>query len=133
MKEYLRGQEIKRRIVNVDQAMSVALDAIDRAADNVRRGRKPELNKLAMDFMAYQTTYDESVLSQYFQTLSEQSEAAAPAETDKLEVPSAVLNKQLPHLKGDKYTGASHRVWKKLTRKFGRKRRSGGAPGSGGG
>ena len=121
LKEFLHGQEINKRVVNIDGAMKMALTAIDNAAEDVRRGRKLALNRLSLDYIANQTEFDQKVLTQYYETLEKKAEQALPAETAKLEVPLEILGRKLPHLKRNEYSGASLRVWKKLSRRYGKK------------
>ncbi|NLF24268.1 MAG: hypothetical protein GX589_01235 [Deltaproteobacteria bacterium] len=121
LQEYFHSCEIKRRVQNVDHAMKMALGEIDRAAENVRRGRKPDGHKLSLNFVTNQTEFDHCVLDEYYTTLEKKVEDSKPADAAELEIPSEVLRRALPCLSSKFYSGASHRVWKKLTKRYGKK------------
>lgn len=115
--------EIARRIRDVESAMDLVLKQIDQVAEDRRRGRASEFNTISTDWCVDRTEYDEAVLNNYFETLEEQTEEAAPAEATEIEVPEKVLTKKLPYLEKNRYTGVSSRVWRKLLKKHGKGRK----------
>ena len=118
--DLLFAQKIDEKVLEVNDSMHLVLAEIDRAAEDLKRGRHTKINKLPIDFVEYLTNFDEKVLSEYYEALGEQAEEAQPNEVEKLDVPQRILSRQLPQLNHDTYTGASHRVWRKLKKKYGR-------------
>lgn len=119
----LRSEEIKKRIIDVSDGLSVAMQAIDRVAESLKRGSRHmlKLDMLAKDFIKQQTNFDGEVLDKYYDTLSEKTEGAKPNVVEQLDIPEELVMRGLPGMKSNTYDGASHRVWGKLKNRFGLK------------
>lgn len=114
--------EVRKRVNDVDTTMGLLLDEVDRISEDRKRGRSSKFNTISPDFIADQTSFDTEVMESYYQKLTEVAETVAPQEYQGVEVPDAILKKNLPHLSKDNYSGVSTRVWAKLKKKFGVKR-----------
>ena len=119
LQEFLFEAEIVKRKYNVDSALNVVLRKIDTAARDLKRGIKKKIDSLPAEFIEIQTEFDQEVLEGYFEKLETKTEDAEPENAQKLNVPEAILKKDLPKLDKNRYMGASNRVWKKLLRKHG--------------
>lgn len=112
-------EEVYRRKVDVNEALDVALREIDKAARDTKRGRKANLNTLSLDFIAMQTDFDQEVLNKYYENLTTKADEAQPENVLTVKIPNKVLERDLPKLSADRYTGASDRVWRKLQKRYG--------------
>jgi hypothetical protein len=122
IRELVKRKEIVKRVLNIEDAMRLALKEIDRVAETQKRGATSnyDLKKFPMQFMEMQTEFDQEVLMQYFKTLDSQTENSKANNVQHLFVPEEILKKRyFPGLNQASYTGASHRVWEKLKKKFG--------------
>jgi len=119
--QVLFAKKLEEKVTTVNDTMQMVLTEIDRAAEDLKRGREAKINKLPINFVDYQTDFHQRVLDEYYEALSDKAESAAPNEIDRLDVPEGVLSRQLPNLSKDTYNGASHRVWRKLKKKYGTK------------
>ena len=124
LKDAFFKHKLKEKVINVTDSMHMVLAEIDRAAEDLRRGRHSRIKKVAIDFVGGETKFDRKVLDEYFDTLSDKAEQAPPDDEKQLEVPTDVLARELPELRQQTYTGASRRVWHKLKNKYGRKKES---------
>lgn len=118
----LKAIEIKKRVLNIDDAMKVALRKIDEVAEAAKRSSKAKLSlqTFPMEFMELQTEFDKKVLEEYYEVLDKQTESAKPNNITYLYIPEEVLGKRnFPGLSQSGYTGVSSRVWKKMKKKFG--------------
>ncbi|MCB0354059.1 MAG: hypothetical protein KDD64_11055 [Bdellovibrionales bacterium] len=120
--DWKHEKEIVEKKIDVEGALNVVLRDIDRAARDLKRGKKQKMNQIPSEFISIQTDFDEEVLKSYFNKLSVKTEQSEPEEADLIKVPEEVLKKNLPFLEEDKYGGVSQRVWKKLLRKMGEKK-----------
>jgi hypothetical protein len=123
--DFFEKEELKKKVFNVNDTMDLLLNEIDKVAESKKRSRKKEIDfdKLAADFINHQTEFDPKVLEKYYETLTVKSGEAEASIANSLEIPEEVLAKQLPGLENDTYTGISHRVWKKLQKKHGSKKK----------
>ncbi len=112
---------LRRKVMSVDKALTLALKEIDRAAETMKRTGSGhyKLNKLSRDFIDWQTSDDSRVSDEYFRSLTERTQVATPNNTIALQVPQKVLKKRFPGITEDSYVGSSHRVWKKLKNRYG--------------
>lgn len=118
----IKDKEIKKRVLNIDDAMKVALRKIDEVAEAVKRSSRTKLSlqTFPMEFMELQTEYDEKVLEEYYEVLEKQTETAEADNVTYLYIPEDVLGRRhFPELSQSGYRGVSSRVWKRLKNKFG--------------
>lgn len=113
--------EIKKKVLNVRDAIQVLLRELDRVAMDRKHSIDSHFDHLAPDFIAELSEFHDEVLQRYYAMLSEQLKDASVPEgfCNKLTVPEDVLKKRLPALSRDNYSGASRRTWKKLVKLFG--------------
>ena len=112
-------QEVKKRKVSVDDMMAMLLKEIDRAATDHRRGVHRKMAAIPMDGIDLDTKFDPEVLEGYFDALEKRTGEALPRLVERLDIPEEVLQRALPGLTKNGYTGASHRVWELLANKYG--------------
>lgn len=118
-REKVHGVEVRKRVVDVTDTLGLLLEEVDRVSEERRRGKDTKFNNIATDFVADQVSFDTEVLDSYYNKLTEVSETVEPEEYKGVKIPEEVLKKNLPHLSENTYVGASHRVWKKVKKKFG--------------
>lgn len=114
-----REIEVKRKSLDLQQAAILLLREIDREAQQRKRGRAAPLNKLAQGLISSYTQSDPELLQNYYNALIELTQQAVPAEPSALVLPEGILDRDLPGLGSDGYSGVSHRVWEMLLDKFG--------------
>lgn len=122
IRKLLKDKEIQRRVLDIDDAMKVALREIDKLAESIKRSSsaKLDIKKFPMQFMELQAEFDEKVLEEYYNTLQKQTENAKASNVTHLYIPEEVLAKRyFPCLSQDGYTGVSHRVWERLKKNYG--------------
>lgn len=119
LKAEIHRQEVTRRIGDISEALQLLVRELDHAAQERQRGKKVEFNELVRNFVAAHADFDQEVLDEYFEGLSEHTSRAASFKSRKLNVPEAILKKRPPGLSKDVYSGMSRRVWQKMLKKFG--------------
>ncbi|MDC0358279.1 hypothetical protein OAO01_05625 [Oligoflexia bacterium] len=119
LKTLLFQDAIREKKITVEVALDIVLRDLDKVARERKRGRDCKLDKLAVDFIALQTEFNEEVLQKYFNQLAEKTGEAEPQNQHEVKIPTQVLQRQLPNLKSNTYTGASSRVWAKLLKRYG--------------
>lgn len=112
--------EQKRTKRDVEGAMQIILRNIDNAASNIKRGVNMKLNSLPSEFIEVRSSLDEAIYEDYLSKLEARTETAEPENEDFIEIPDTILQKDLPKLEKNTYTGASTRVWRKLLKKHGK-------------
>lgn len=111
--------QLNEHMNDVDWTMKMILKEVDRVSRERKRGREVEFNKIPLHFAADLVEFDPRVLSKYFETLSEQTEKRNKPGPSLVKIPAKVLERNLPKLLEDRYSGASSRVWNKLLKKYG--------------
>lgn len=117
--EFMHLKQVDEHISDVEWTMKMLLAEVDRVSIDRRRGRESKFNMIASDFAANIVEFDAKILDKYFEELTEQTEKAVPGKAQIVRIPKDVLQKNLPKLMNDRYSGASRRVWKKLLKRYG--------------
>jgi hypothetical protein len=115
--------EQKKTKQDVEGAMKLILRNIDNAASNIKRGVNMKLNSLPSEFIEVRSSLDEVIYEDYLSKLEARTKTAEPENENVIEIPETILQKDLPKLEKNTYTGASTRVWRKLLKKHGKEER----------
>jgi hypothetical protein len=113
--------EVARRVTDVKDAVSLLVREIDLMARDRQRGRPRRYDISVKSFVELHLAFDKEVFSQYIDALTTLASAAPAFDVNSVAIPDAVLEKKLPNLTKDSYTGPSTRVWSKLLKKFGQR------------
>lgn len=120
----VHAKEVRKKITDVKTSMDLLLHELDRVADDRKRGRQTKFNSVPGNLVSGHTMFDPEVLDNFFEKL-EATAAAMPAEEiEKLDIPEKLLKEGLPGLSKEVYQGVSRRVWQRLKKKYGVKRKS---------
>lgn len=121
LKRLVEHQVIRKKSINVEEALNLLMIEIDRASKNRRRGRKDKFTRQSISgFMATQLdgTYEE-VLDAYYRALEAYANKGVPYEEKKAVLPENLTKGNMPGIVNGEYTGTSLRVWEMLQQKFG--------------
>ena len=119
--DHFHLREVEKKTVEVNDTIDLMLKEIDEAAQDIKRGAKPCLNKIPTALVEMNTGFHTDVFEKYFEALTETSESAEAPSEETLKIPEEILRKNLPHLSEDTYKGVSRRVWKKMLEIHGKK------------
>lgn len=119
LEQWYAGEDTHEVKMDVASAINVLLRKIDDAASNLKRGIQTKIDAVPTEFITLKTVEDEGILSSYFKILRRKTQAAEPENADCLDIPEGIMQKSLPKLEKNKYTGVSTRVWRRLLKKHG--------------
>jgi len=117
-----QNESVVKRVLDVDVAVRLLLEELDRVYENKKRGRDNnfKVNKISKDFIKMQAAQHDQILEKYYDLLIQKTDGSKPSLAASLEVPQAILKKQLPELSESTYIGASERVWRMLQQMHGK-------------
>lgn len=111
-----------RKQGSVAKFTAMILNEVDRVAYSKKRGVKTAVRGFVADHLRSLAEQDLTVKQGYFAKLEESvGKLGSPLSTE-LEIPEHMLKRKLPQLKKDAYQGVSHRAFKRLSKKFGKKK-----------
>ena len=119
--DHFHLKEVEKKTIEVNDTIDLMLKEIDAAAQDIKRGAKPSLNKIPTALVEMNTDFHTDVYEKYFEALTKTSESLEAPSEEALKIPEEILRKNLPHLSEDTYKGVSRRVWKKMMEIHGRK------------
>lgn len=118
--EVMRRQELRRRRFDVESAMKLIMLEIDRVAKDRRRGINRQFSRdMLSGFITDQLDFHSEVAEAYMQALDNLADKGQPMREVIVEIPSEILEKNLPGIVEGEYVGASLRVWDMLRDKYG--------------
>lgn len=94
------------------------LQEVERAVQNLRRGRPTPPSRVVSGYVKSQTSFDPSVFESYIDALATNADKVEPSVKEVLDVPETILRRKLPFLEQKSYMGVSRRVWEKMLRRF---------------
>lgn len=117
LKAELHRQEVTERVHDVKEAIGFLVKSVDRLAQDKQRGKDSDFDRLILDFITENTSFDEEVLHEYFEELGREAEASPSFKTKQLQIPEFL--QRFPGISKDRYKGTSLRVWERMLNKFG--------------
>lgn len=119
--EVMRRQEVKRRRIDVESAMKLIMLEIDRVAKDRKRGVERQFSRdMLSGFVTDQLDFHSEVAEAYSRALDTLADKGQPMRDVIIDIPSEILEKNLPGIVDGSYVGASLRVWEMLRDKYGK-------------
>lgn len=111
----------KDAVRSITGVMDTLLKEVDTRAENERRNRSDlGFSNIVSEFIRSKASFSQRTLERYFTLLARRASLSKAATTKTLEVPEKILDRDLPKLTKDSYSGVSNRVWLRLQRLFGK-------------
>lgn len=118
--ELLAKQEIKKRRIDVENAMNLIMLEVDRVAKDRKRGIDRQFSRdMLAGFVDDQLDFHSEVMEAYMKALDKLSDQGKPVKDLIVSLPENMIEKNLPGIVDGQYAGASLRVWEMLREKFG--------------
>jgi hypothetical protein len=110
--------DLKRRGKTVAYATDKLLEAIDKAACDVKRNAHQAIRSPFGEVIIHETDHAPEILEAYIKALTTQALEREVKDTSLVNIPKTVLDKEMPKLQEHAYTGRSQRVWEKLQKRY---------------
>lgn len=119
LKPLISKFEKKEIADSLDTMIDHLLTEVDRVAQDRKRGVTTKLHSVWGQHIADSSKKYEGLDQDFYNKLIKSTNESEPFSVTEIEVPEAVLGKNLPHLSKSNYKGRSNRVWNMLLNKHG--------------
>ena len=123
LEPYFLEKELQEVRSDLPEVVEYIMQEVDKIALEKKRGKEKDLNTIFSDHVKAAAKKFDVIQDDYLEKLIKVTDKAEPFTSTELEVPEKIITKKLPHLSKDGYKGQSHRVFDKLLKLHGDKKK----------